>query len=110
MKKWNGNLTRQQAIRLIDRATCRDDPYWENVVADYYDEQTDTMPTIYDVMSALGVSEYEYETSTKGLKLSYDFKSFPRCQKNLQSKAFIPRPRDCEECGSYSACKAEVLL
>ena len=54
--KWPGKLTREDAIRILDRTTDQDDPYWENVVEDYYDETTDTLPTIYDLFEALGIS------------------------------------------------------
>lgn len=59
-KQWPGKLSRVDAIRLIDKATDHDDPYWENVVDDHYDERTDTMPTIYHLFAALGVTEAEY--------------------------------------------------
>lgn len=64
MKTWSKKLTRTQAIALIERATCRDDPFWENVVQNYYEEESDTMPTIFDVMEALGVTEQEYREAT----------------------------------------------
>jgi len=63
-KEWPGKLTRIQAIGLIDHITDRDDPYWEQTVADYYDEKTDTMPTIYHLMAALGITEAEYRKAT----------------------------------------------
>lgn len=64
MKKWPGTLTREQAIKIIDRATDRDDPHWDGVCEDFYDEKTDTMPTIYQVMEALGVPEAEFKAVT----------------------------------------------
>ena len=54
-------LNRDQAIKLILDCTDKDDPYWENLVADFYDEETDSMPTIYDVLGALGVSEEDID-------------------------------------------------
>jgi len=54
-------LTRKQAIKIICDLTNQDDPYWENVVEDYYDSDNDTMPTIYDVLKPLGVSKKEIE-------------------------------------------------
>jgi hypothetical protein len=57
-------LTRLQAIKLLDDATDRDDPFWENIVEDFYDEETDTMPSIQDVFAALGVTEAEYKQAT----------------------------------------------
>ena len=54
-------ITREDAIRIMDKATNHDDPYWEDLTDEWYDETDDTMPSIYDVMSALGVTEDEYE-------------------------------------------------
>jgi len=64
MDDWKGTLTKKQAIRLIDEVTAQDDPYWENVVENYYDEETDTMPSICHVFAALGVTEAEYRDAT----------------------------------------------
>ena len=64
MKMWNGRLTKKQAIKLLDRVTDQDDPYWESLVDDYYDEETDTMPSIYHVFAALGVTAEEYKDAT----------------------------------------------
>ena len=50
-------ISREDAIKVIDRATDRDDPFWENIVENY---DNDHMITIYDVMNALGVSTMEY--------------------------------------------------
>ena len=63
-QSWPYKLTRLQAVSLVDRASDRDDPYWSNVVEDHYDEATDTMPSIYDLFAALGVSENEYKEAT----------------------------------------------
>lgn len=57
---WPGTLTREDAIRLFDRATDRDDPFWEHLTDDFYDEATDTLPTIDQVFEALGVTGEEY--------------------------------------------------
>lgn len=64
MTEWNGNLSRKQAIKIIDSITEQDDPYWENHVEDYYDEESDTMPSIYHVLAALGVTSKEYKDAT----------------------------------------------
>lgn len=64
MNDWNGVLTRQNAIRLIDRVTDRDDPFWEYLVEDFYNEDDDTVPSIYNVLDALGVTEDEYIRAT----------------------------------------------
>lgn len=55
------NLTREQAIKLICNITDQDDPYWENLVQDFYDEKTDTMPTLCDVLRPLGITEKEID-------------------------------------------------
>jgi len=55
------NLTREQALRIICQATDHDDPYWENLVDDYYDEETDSMPSIYDVLKPIGISKEEID-------------------------------------------------
>lgn len=64
MRAWAGKLTRVQAIKIIDRVTDQDDPYWEGIVEDHYDEATDTMPSIMDVFAALGVTEAEYRQAS----------------------------------------------
>ena len=64
MNEWPGTLTRIDAIRIIENITDKDDPAWEWAVEDFYDEDTDTMPTIYDVLSILGVTEDEYKKAT----------------------------------------------
>lgn len=63
-EQWPGTLTKQDAIRLVDNATDKESPAWEWLVEDFYDENTDTMPTIYHIMSALGVTESEYKEAT----------------------------------------------
>lgn len=62
--EWPGKLSRLDAIKIIEAITDKDDPAWEWAVEDWYDEETDTMPTIYEVLSALGVSEAEYKEAT----------------------------------------------
>lgn len=46
MHRWNGTLTRQAAIALLDSVTDQDDPYWENLVYDYYDEEIVDIPHV----------------------------------------------------------------
>jgi hypothetical protein len=65
MKRKEYNLTRKQAISLILQITDRDDPFWENLVDEYYDEETDSMPFLDDVLMALGVSEKEIREASK---------------------------------------------
>lgn len=62
--KWPGQLSRQQAIALLESITDREDPYWSDVVDDFYDEDTDTMPSIFHLFAALGISEVEYKAAT----------------------------------------------
>jgi general stress protein 26 len=57
-------LTRIDAIKIIDRATDKDDPFWEHVVEDWYDEKNDDIPSIYDVLVALGITESEYRQAS----------------------------------------------
>lgn len=64
MDAWKGKLTRIQAIRILDDATDKDDPFWEGVVQDFYDERADTLPSIMDVFAALGVTEAEYREAS----------------------------------------------
>jgi hypothetical protein len=64
MNVWPKKLTREQAIKLIDDLTFKDDPYWEEFVSDYYHEATDSMPTIYHIFKALGVTKEEYQKAT----------------------------------------------
>lgn len=61
---WKGKLTRIEAVRILDHATDKDDPFWESVVEDHYDEKADNMPTIMDVLAALGVTEAEYREAS----------------------------------------------
>ncbi len=55
------NLTREQAIEIIVRVSDQDDPYWESMVEDYYDEKSDSIPTIYDVLKPLGITKEEID-------------------------------------------------
>lgn len=56
-------LTRIGAIKILMSSTDRNDPYWENLVDDFcddfYDDADDSMPLIYDVLEAIGVSRAE---------------------------------------------------
>jgi len=56
-------ITREDAIKIIQNVTDRDDPYWDNLTEDYYDEETDTWPSLEDVFVALGVSKDELEST-----------------------------------------------
>lgn len=57
--EWAGKLTRKEAIAILHGMTDQDDPAWEWAVEDHYDEDTDTMPSVYDVFAAIGVSVEE---------------------------------------------------
>jgi hypothetical protein len=58
-------ISRIDAIKIIDRATDKDDPFWEHIVEDWYDEKNDDIPSIYDVLVALGVTEAEYREASR---------------------------------------------
>ena len=57
-KEWSDThkLTRKDAIRMLVRVTDQDDPYWANLTDEFYDEDTDLMPTLDDVLTAVGIS------------------------------------------------------
>tara|TARA_Y100000593_G_scaffold9465_1_gene17225 strand:+ start:203 stop:652 length:450 start_codon:yes stop_codon:yes gene_type:complete len=57
-------ITRLDAIRIFDGATDKDDPFWENWVADWYDEDEDELPSVYHFFEALGVMKEEYMEAT----------------------------------------------
>ena len=52
-------ITRKEAIRLICKITDQDDPYWEQLTYEYYDEETDTLLTFDEVMNAVGITDDE---------------------------------------------------
>ena len=64
MSEWPGSLTRIDAIRIIENITDKDDPAWERAAEDFYDEESDTFPTLYEVLQTLGVTEAEYKSAT----------------------------------------------
>lgn len=64
----SNELTRQQAIKFLDRATDvggKDDEWWIGIAEGLglYDEKLDSWPTFQDVLIALGVSEAEIADS-----------------------------------------------
>lgn len=63
--KWKGKITRLQAIKLILTATYQDDPYWADLVEDYYDEESDTMPTIFDMLEPLNITKEDIKQAEK---------------------------------------------
>lgn len=60
-------VTREQAIKILDKATDRGgyDDWWMDLMEDFnlYDESSDTAPTIRDVFIALGVTTEELESA-----------------------------------------------
>jgi hypothetical protein len=57
-------ITQKQAIQIVARLTDRDggfDDWWVDMMDDMglYDEASDTWPSLYDVLGALGVTEQE---------------------------------------------------
>ena len=77
MNEWSGNISRRQAIRLLSDATEHDDPFWENIVQDFYDEESDTMPSIYHVFAAIGVTESEYKEATGAVNVNWPHPTAP---------------------------------
>ena len=69
MTNWSDThkLTRAEAIKMLVRVTEQDDPYWENLIDEFYDEDTDLMPTLDDVLGAVGISIAEIREA-EGLK------------------------------------------
>ena len=59
IKRPKFDLTKEQALKILLKHHDKDDPYWEQLVDEYHDEKTDSMPSIYDVMRPLGVTEEE---------------------------------------------------
>lgn len=59
-------ITRKDAIKIIEKITYREDPYWEVITDDWYDETKDDWPTIIDVFEALGISKEEYGECVHG--------------------------------------------
>jgi hypothetical protein len=54
-------ISRKEAIKIFCQATNKDDPYWDNLVEEHYDEKKDDWPTIYDVLEPLGVTRAEID-------------------------------------------------
>lgn len=46
----DSKLTVEQAVEILNRIVDKDDPYWDSIVEDYYDEETDTWPGWQDVL------------------------------------------------------------
>lgn len=57
------NITRKQAIKILDKATDKGDfdDWWVDLMDEYglYDELTDQFPNIFDVFNALGITDEE---------------------------------------------------
>lgn len=54
-------VTREQAIELLCRVTDQDDPYWEHLTGDFWDEETNDWPTLNDVLIAVGITQPEID-------------------------------------------------
>ena len=54
-------MSRDDAIRILMGSTEHEDPHWENLVQDWYDEDTDTIPSVWDVFRAAGFNDPEIE-------------------------------------------------
>lgn len=52
-------LTRDEAILILLRIIDKDDPYWENIVDDWYDKEEDNMPFYTNVLNAFGITDEE---------------------------------------------------
>lgn len=79
---WPGSITRSQAIKILDRATDKDDPHWEFVVDDFYDEDSDTMPSIFHVFAAIGVTEEEYREAAGVQNIDWPASATPSVPEN----------------------------
>lgn len=52
-------LTRKQAIKIICQLMDQDGIEWIPAIQDLYDEKTDEIPLMDDVLEALGITEEE---------------------------------------------------
>ncbi len=52
-------LNREQAIKVVLKIIEKDDPYWDYIVEEFYDEESDSWPTIDEVFEGLGISKEE---------------------------------------------------
>ena len=103
-------LTRLQAIRVFCDATSHDDPYWDNLVGDYYDEDSDTMPTMYDVLRPLGISKDEADEAMNLNNPSEGFNvSVPATREDFEAWASEP-PRALDLFKGYRHTKQGRIL
>lgn len=58
------DITRSEAIQIIEKITDKESAYWEDIIDDWYDEKEDKWPTIKDVLTALGITPKEYKDAT----------------------------------------------
>ena len=61
-KRKKFSITRNQALDILCKITDQDN-MWEMLVDDFYDEKTDSMPDMADVLGALGVSRKEVDAA-----------------------------------------------
>ena len=57
-------ITREEAIQIIEKITDKESAYWEDIIDEWYNEENDTWPTIKDVLTALGITPEEYKNAT----------------------------------------------
>lgn len=53
MSEWQGTLSKEDAILILEKLTGYDDPHWDCMVEEHYDEDTDTWPSVYHFLAAL---------------------------------------------------------
>jgi hypothetical protein len=63
-KRKKFNITRTQALDILCKITDQDN-MWEMLVDDFYDEKTDSMPEMADVLEALGVTREETDAAIR---------------------------------------------
>jgi hypothetical protein len=54
-------ITRKDALKILLSVSDEHDSTWEYATEDYYDEENDELPSIYDVFGALGVTKKELD-------------------------------------------------
>lgn len=54
-------INREQALKVFFRAIDHEDPYWDSLLEEFYDEETDSFPSQWEVGAALGFSDEEME-------------------------------------------------
>jgi len=91
-------LTREEALKIIEKATDQDDGAWENATEEYFNEETGEMPTIYDVLAPLGVSMAEYDAASTGDKSIKALAICLHCRSMFDSSG-LKLEDGCPNCG-----------